>query len=155
MTSKRPAPGNGRAFFQSELYRYFFFVTFRSSPDQRVVELGYNPLLERNDRVVGDVDVLRADLGAALGDVAEAEPALLLDAAPARSFVSSGCISSAARRTKKRGPGERWLVLVVVADDVADVLAQEALDALVEFLDAVDVLLVHAVLAVGLLAAWA
>ena len=41
------------------------------------------------------------------------------------------------------------LVQVMVAQDVADVLAQEALDALAEFLDAVDVLLGHAPGAVG------
>ena len=49
---------------------------------------------------------------------------------------------------KKRGPGEALLLLLVVADDVADVLAQEALDALAELLDAVDVLLHHPVRAV-------
>ena len=43
--------------------------------------------------------------------------------------------------------GERLLVLLVVADDVADVLAQEALDALAELLDALDVDLLHPVLA--------
>src|SRR6266568_8045862 len=46
--------------------------------------------------------------------------------------------------------GEALLVLLVVADDVADILAQEALDALVEFLHALDVFLVHAPLAVGI-----
>ena len=48
-------------------------------------------------------------------------------------------------------PGEGRLVLLVVADDVADVLAQEALDALVELLAALDVLLDHAPRAVRLL----
>jgi len=38
----------------------------------------------------------------------------------------------------------------VVTDHVADVLAQEALDALVKLLDAIDVLLHHTVAAVGL-----
>src|SRR5258707_3977474 len=45
-------------------------------PGQRVVELGHDPLLERDDRVVGDVDVLRTDLGAALRDVAEPDAGL-------------------------------------------------------------------------------
>ena len=48
----------------------------------------------------------------------------------------------------KRGPTNASL-LVAVAQHVADVLAQEALDALPELLHAVDVLLVHPVLAVG------
>ena len=39
-------------------------------PAQRVEELVDHALLQRNDRVVGDPDALRADLSAALGDVA-------------------------------------------------------------------------------------
>src|SRR5258708_10794500 len=53
-------------------------------PGQRVVELGHDPLLERDDRVVGDVDFLRTDLGAALRDFAETAAGLrphALDAA--------------------------------------------------------------------------
>ena len=42
----------------------------------------------------------------------------------------------------KRGPGEAVL-LVVIAEDVTHVLAEEALDALPELLDAIDVLLLH------------
>ena len=65
-----------------------------------------------------------------------------------RSAVSSGCISSDARRIMKRGPTNVSL-RVAVAQHVADVLAQVALDALPELLHAIDVFLVHAVLAVG------
>ena len=61
-----------------------------------------------------------------------------------RSAVSSGCISRLARRIMKRGPTNLSL-LVVVAQHVADVLAQVALDALAELLHAIDVLLVHPV----------
>ena len=39
---------------------------------------------------------------------------------------------------------DEFVVLVVVAQDVADVLAEEAFDALAEFLHAVDVRLLHA-----------
>ena len=45
--------------------------------------------------------------------------------------------------------GEGRLVVLVVTDDVAGVLAQEALDALAELLAALDVLLRHPALAVG------
>jgi hypothetical protein len=55
--------------------------------------------------------------------------------------VSSGCISSAARDQEARA--DELVVLVVVAQHVTDVLAQEALDALAEFLHAVDVFLLH------------
>ena len=50
---------------------------------------------------------------------------------------------------KQTGPGEMLLVVVVVSDHMAHVLAEEALDALVELLDAVDVDLLHPVRAVG------
>ena len=56
---------------------------------------------------------------------------------------------------KKRGPANCGLVLLVVADDVADVLAEEALDALAELLAPLDVDLLHAVAAGRLAAAGA
>src|SRR5262249_32495425 len=46
---------------------------FPNHSRDRIVELVDDALFERNDRVVGDVDVLGADLRAALRDVAEAE----------------------------------------------------------------------------------
>src|SRR6185295_6884010 len=115
-------------------------------PHHRVVGIDH-PLLERDDRVVGDVDVLRADLGAALGDVAEAYTCVLGQELGAvdgieRVHLERGGLDEEAR------PREALLLLLVVADDVADVLAQEALDALVELLPALDVLLHHPVLAV-------
>ena len=55
-------------------------------------------------------------------------------------------MSSSAFRMKYRGPASP-LVVFVVADHVADVLAQPALDALAELLAAVDVCLGHPVLA--------
>ena len=51
----------------------------------------------------------------------------------------------------KRGPTNAVLLAAVaIAQHVADVLAQVALDALAELLHAIDVFLVHAVRAVGL-----
>jgi len=83
--------------------------------------------------------VLGAQLGAALGDVAVADALvfpgefLAVVAGVERVHVEFGGADEVARS------GERRLVLVVVADDVAGVLAQEALDALAEFLRALDV----------------
>ena len=51
---------------------------------------------------------------------------------------------------EETGPGVFGLVLLVVTDDVADVLAHEALDALAELLAPLDVDLLHAVAALGL-----
>src|SRR5438874_4451759 len=118
-------------------------------PDDGIEEFVSHPLLERDDPVVGDVDVLGTDLGAALGDVAEADAGRVLDVGRAvhrveRVHVEAGQLDEEAR------PRERALVLLVIADHVTHVLAQEALDALVELLDAIDVLLHHPVRAVGL-----
>src|SRR2546425_1344952 len=106
-------------------------------------------LLERDDPVVGDVDVLGADLGAALGDVAEADPRVLLDEARAVTRVQRMHVEARDLDEEAR-PGERALLVVVVANHVAHVLAQEALDALVELLNAIDILLHHPVGAGGL-----
>src|SRR5947207_2049441 len=48
-------------------------------PDDRVVELGHHSFLQGNDGIVGNVDVFGAHVGAALGDVAEAQPGLRFD----------------------------------------------------------------------------
>ncbi len=48
-----------------------------------------------------------------------------------------------ARNAHEEARPAELLLLVVIAQDVADVLAQEALDALAEFLHAVHVSLVH------------
>src|SRR5437867_1890136 len=110
----------------------------------------HHTLLERDDRVVGDVNVLRANLGAALGDVAEAEAVRRANEIDALVRVERVHLERGEAHEEPR-PGEALLVLFVVADDVADILAEEALDALVEFLNALDVLLVHPPLAVGVL----
>src|SRR2546425_7921693 len=47
-------------------------------PPHRIVEVVYHPLLQWNDRVVGDVDIFGANFGAALGYVAEADSEFLV-----------------------------------------------------------------------------
>src|SRR5256712_13216108 len=119
-------------------------------PGERIVELGYHALLERDDRVVGDVDVLGADLGAALRDVAVTEALLRADELEAIVRVERMHLKGSEPHEVARA-AEALLVLLMVPHDVADVLAEEALDALVELLDAVDVLLVHPAFPVGIL----
>src|SRR5919197_5252504 len=48
-------------------------------PYERVIVLGDDPLFEGDDRVVGDLDLLGTHLGAALGDVAEAQASARFD----------------------------------------------------------------------------
>src|SRR5262249_35990251 len=118
-------------------------------PHDGVVVVVDHALLQRNDRVVGDLDVLRADLGAALRDVAEPEAGSRPDELPAVHGVERVHVQLGQAHEEAR-PEELGLVLVVVPDDVADVLAQETFDALPELLPAVDVLLHHPVGAVRL-----
>jgi hypothetical protein len=121
----------------------------RSAADGIVVLVG-DALLQGDDRVVGDVDAFRADLGAALGDVAVAEAELLEGEPPAVQGVERMHLELGQAHDEARA-GEVGLVLLVFADDVADVLAEEAFDALAELLDAVDIDLLPCGGAVGLI----
>src|SRR5450756_958256 len=112
----------------------------RAEPDERVVLAARHALLHRDDRVIGDLDVLGADLGAALGDVAVPEAELVLRDVPAVRLVG-GVHLKLRDAHEEPGPGERGLVLRVVPDHVAGVLAEVALDALAELLRPVHVLL--------------
>src|ERR1700729_673996 len=117
-----------------------------AEPDQRVVFAARHALLHGDQRVVGDLDVLRADLGTALGDVAIAQPEVVLgDLAPVGGVGRVHLQLSDPHQ--EPGAGERPLVLRVVTDHVADVLAQEALDALAELLRPLHVHLLHPELA--------
>src|SRR5216683_4427855 len=105
----------------------------RAEPDDGVVLAPGDAFFHRDERVVGDLDVLGADLCAALGDVAVAEPEVLL-----RDHAAVGRVGGVHLELgdphQEPGAGERALVLGMVTDDVAGVLAQVALDALAEFL---------------------
>src|SRR5581483_1408438 len=117
-----------------------------AEPHHGVVLAVDHPLLHRDECVVGDLDVFRTDLGAALGDVAEAEAVLLLRLVAPVERVERVHLELGDPHQVPRA-GERLLVFLVVADHVTGVLAQEALDALAELLAAGHVLLLHPVLA--------
>ena len=111
-------------------------------PTDRVVVLVGHAFLERDDGVVGDLDVLGTDLGAALVDVAVADAAVVLQLLLAVSLVERMHLQ-AGRSHQEARPEELELGLVV-AQDVAGVHAQEALDALAELLAPLAVLLLPA-----------
>src|SRR5882724_7560479 len=90
-------------------------------PQDGVERVG-RPLLERDDPVVGDLDVLGTDLGAALGDVAEPDPRVLLDEGRAVAGVQRMHVEARDLDEEARS-GEDALLVLVVADHVADVLA--------------------------------
>src|SRR5271154_606291 len=109
--------------------------------EQRIIELIHHPLLQRNDGVVRDMNIFRTDLGAALGDVTEADAEL---------FLQHLCPGDAVKRMHlKRSDAyeepraTKLLLLVVVTQDVANILAKETFNALAKFLHAIHVPLVH------------
>ena len=118
----------------------------RAEPADRVELHVRHALLHRDDRVVRDLDVLRADLGAALGDVAHADAVLGLGVAAAVELVGRVHVELGQPDEEPRA-GEGFLVVLVVTDHVAHVLAHEALDALAELLAALHVDLLHPQLA--------
>src|SRR5690625_1063057 len=117
-----------------------------AGPGNRVITVTDYPLFHRDNRVVGDGDALRTDLGAALGDVAQPQAGVVLGEVAAVGGVQRVHLQLRQPDEHPR-PRERLLVLLVVADHVADVLAQEALDALAELLGALHIHLLHPVFA--------
>src|SRR5574337_610458 len=113
-------------------------------PEERVVAIVHDALLQRDDGVVGDPDLLGADLGTALGNVAVANSGFRPHHLRARVGVQRVHLQRR-KSNKEAWPGEVRLVLFVVADDVTHILTEKALDALMELLDVVDVRLHHPV----------
>src|SRR5262252_11159471 len=116
-------------------------------PGDGIIKGSSDALLQRNDGVVSDVDVFGTDLGTTLGDIAQTNAKGVLEFAQAVSRVQRmhGQRSNAhheARSSKVVPP--------MVTQDMADILTEEAFNALVEFLQAVDVVLLHAVRTIGL-----
>src|SRR5713226_6223539 len=89
---------------------------------QRIVKLIHHSLLQRNDGVVGDMNFFRANFRTALGDVAKPDAELLLQQAGTRNTVER--MHFQPRDADKEARPAELFALPVVAQDVADVLAQ-------------------------------
>ena len=116
-------------------------------PSQRIVEFVHDPFLEGDDGIVGNGDVLGAHLGAALGDIAVPDAVAVTQVGQSilgveRVHLQRGGIDQQAR-------ADELIVLVMVPQHMADVLTQEAFDALAEFLRPLHVGLDHIPGAVG------
>src|SRR6516162_114903 len=85
--------------------------------EERVIEFIHNPLLERDNGIVGDVNLFRADLRAAFRDVALADAQFLAQQPAARCAVH-GVHLQTGHAHKKARPRELFL-LVVLAQNVA------------------------------------
>src|SRR5579864_6016011 len=109
---------------------------------QRIEEPVHNALFQRDDRVVGDRDVLGTDFGTALCDVAETYTELLSQIFNTIPYVQRMHLERG--RIHQKSWADELFVHVMIAQDVADILAEIALDALSKLLDSFDVLLGNA-----------
>src|SRR5260370_13384383 len=115
--------------------------------EQRIIVFIHHPLLERDDGVVGDMDIFGAYLSAALGDVAETDAQFLLQHLCSRDAVKGMHLKRS--RTDEEARSAKLLLFAVLAQNVADILAEKALNALAKFLHAVHIALVHLPLDAG------
>lgn len=110
-------------------------------PHQRIIELVGYTFLQRNDSIVGDGDVLWANCGTTLGDIAITYTVFLLEICAA-VFHIEGVHFQRCRVDHVPGPG-KFLVQVVLTQYMADILTQETLDTFPELLYPVYVTLHH------------
>ena len=120
------AATNGTSFFSGDL---------APQPQDWIVVLVDDTLFERDDGIVGNRDAFGTDLGAALCDVAQADAHFVPDDFGPVHVVDRMHFQSRHAHQKTR-PAEANL-LMMLAQYVADILTEKALDALAEFLDAV------------------
>src|SRR6266478_2719052 len=110
-------------------------------PAHRIVEVIHHSLFQRNDCVVGDVDVFGANFRAAFGYVAESDAEFV--------FQQPGAIQTVKRMHFQAGDAHEearaaeLLNFLVIAQHMADVLAKEAFNALAKLLHAIDFVLIH------------
>lgn len=86
-----------------------------------VVEAVDDAFLERDDGVIGNVNMFRTDFRAAFCDVAVAQAGFLFDQFHAVIGVERVHFQGRQAHEKAR-PGKGRLVVIVIADDMADVL---------------------------------
>src|SRR5690349_1413959 len=115
------------------------FEQSEQSPQRVVITVGYT-LFQGYDRIVGDRDVFRADVGAALGDIAKANTVAMLQVTHAILHIEG--VHLQRRRIDHVARACESFVQVMLAQHVAYILTKEALDALPEFLHAIDVALI-------------
>src|SRR5438128_2274677 len=103
---------------------------------ERIVHLVDHPFFQRDDRVVGDVDLFRTDPGAALGDVAVPDAMQLLELPGPLFDVERVHLQRRDVGDDARADGR--LGRLVLTDPVAQLLAEEASHALAGVLHALD-----------------
>src|ERR1700735_564702 len=106
-----------------------------------IVKFVDNTLLQRNDRIIRNVNLLGAHFRTALGDVAQTEAEVLLEHARAGFRIARMHFEPRDPDEEPRSP--EMLHFLVLAEHVAHILAQEAFNAFPKFLHPVHIYLVH------------
>src|ERR1700738_3500011 len=86
-------------------------------PNQRIIELVHNALLQWNDGIVGDVDVLRADLRATFRYIAKPDSQLILEQLRAREAIHRMHVQPG--HAHKESRPAKLLIFVMISQDVA------------------------------------
>jgi hypothetical protein len=123
------------------LFVSFTFPKFTQEPSYWIIVLVNNALFQRNDRVVGDMNILGTYFGAALRDVAQPDAQIILQQISPRQAVQ-GMHFQSGNPNEEAWPTE-LLFLFMISQHVADILAKETLDALAKLLHPIDVALIH------------
>ena len=112
------APDGNRSHARSSLL-------FRKQPHQfcdRIKVTIDNAFFQRNDGVVGNVNVFGAYFRTAFGDITESDSSLLFDQIDTIVGIQRMHFQSS-QADKEPRSGKIFLVLLVIANDVTDVLA--------------------------------
>jgi len=112
----------------------FALANLASKPAQWIVLLIDDALLHRDDRIVGDTNVLWANFGTALGDVTHSKAMLFLRALLAVTQDIEWVHIKLSNSDEEARSSKGLLILFVIANNVAGILTQEAFDALTELL---------------------
>src|SRR5438874_1947086 len=133
--------GNYRPFNNVTVLTFHLLSFPPPNPSQRVVIIIHYTFLQRNNAIVRDLDFFRTNLRAALRNVAVADPvgfAQFFDSifGIERMHLQRGCVNQKARPDKA-------IMHLMITQHVADVLTKETFNAFPEFLDSVDILLLH------------
>jgi hypothetical protein len=116
-------------------------------PTQRIIEFINDSFFQRNDSVVRDLDAFRANLRATLGDVA------IPNALRVPQFFNAifGIERMHLQRSdvNQEARPDEVIVLLMIAQHVANVLTKKTFDAFPELLHAINVFLRHAPRSIG------
>ena len=101
----------------------------------------YHALFQRDDRVVSDVNFLGTNLSAALCNIAKSQPEFIFQKSYPRDPIQRMHLQRGHSHEETRSA--KFIVFIVLAQNMANVLAQETLNALAELLHPVNIFLQH------------